>query len=235
MFFFSPAPSRVFFARHWLVQVSSAGKTFGITGWQIGRKTRRWGPTKVPKKGPNQSVDPEIQAGMRGEPLSKFILFFCSVFVCHFPTCDRTHPRSWVFPSLVERKPGRSCGSPDTSAFGIEFAKRVSHFGKARWLKLASLGEPLVAMPSVQCAVAWTSGILEELVDQVKLSAADPAEDFTSAGTCTIMEVQHRREEHKEQAGKQEETTCWDVYKYKFAYNGVWHWSTKPPPQRVGM
>ena len=39
------------------------------------------------------------------------------------------------------------------------------------------------------------------------------------------MEVQHRREEHQEKAGQDKGTTCWDVYQYRFAYNGVWYWS----------
>ena len=63
------------------------------------------------------------------------------------------------------------------------------------------------------------------LIDQGKVSEADPASDFTNVGTCKVLEVQHSREERQEKQGQEKGTVCFDIYQYRFEYNSASYWS----------
>ena len=74
------------------------------------------------------------------------------------------------------------------------------------------------------------------LVQQAEASSADPATEFASVGTCEITQVLHRAEYRQEGAGSKQHqgAVCWDIYIYKFEYQGLSYLSKEEWVRRGG-
>ena len=74
------------------------------------------------------------------------------------------------------------------------------------------------------------------LVQQAEASSADPSTEFASVGTCEITHVLHRAEDRQEGGGSKQHqgSVCWDIYIYKFEYQGQTYQSKEEWVRRGG-